>query len=303
MIQTGKTRGVMYVLIASFGFGTMPAMAQRAIAAGASVQTLLAFRVTIAASLIWLYVVSRRPVIQYRLNKNQVIYLLFLGLLSIGIGTFMFESYKFIPGAITSLLTFSYVILVLLIEIMIGREKPNLSKFGSVLLATAGMALVVWAPEGQALFHPLGILFAFLAGLSNALFVIGIGGKAIKGVSSEVVVAYTMLPVAVFNISRALLAQQPLIPLEPNQFSYGLYIALFSTFMAGLFFVKGIKTIGGSNAGLINMTEPFIAYLAGILLMSDVLSLRAVMGGVMIITAIIWLNLIGRKNTVLITRF
>ena len=58
----------------------------------------------------------------------------------------------------------------------------------------------------------------------------------------------------------------------------------------GIFFFKGLKLIGGTNAALLNMTEPVIAYLAGVLLMGDRIELRALLGGALIILAMILLN-------------
>ncbi|MGI6298512.1 MAG: hypothetical protein ACOX1T_04865 [Saccharofermentanales bacterium] len=86
-----------------------------------SSQTLLASRFIVAAGLIWAYVLSRK--LPFRLPGLQILYLLSIGILSIGVGLFLVESYQYIPGVIATLTAFSYVILVVILEILIGREK------------------------------------------------------------------------------------------------------------------------------------------------------------------------------------
>jgi len=260
-----------------------------------SVETILAFRFVVAIILIWMYVFFQK--ISFKLPLKNIVYFLFLGILMIGASTFMYESYKYIPGAIAALLVMLYVVLVVIIEIVIGRDKPRLNKLGCVLLATLGLIAVVWTPEGYTSLNPLGILFGCLAGLCYALYAIGLGGKSTRATKPEIVTAYWLLPVGLFAVVRCLANQQPLLPSNFDQLGYALYLAIVSTFIAGICFVKAVKYIGSGNASLINTTEPLIAYVAGIVLMSDVISWQATFGGILIIGAIVWLNMVDKKKT------
>lgn len=289
-----KKIGLVLVLITSFCYGTMPAVAQRALQSGLSVETILAFRFVVAIILIWMYVLFQK--LPFKLPLKNIGYLLFLGVLTIGTSTFMYESYKYIPGAIASLLVMLYVVLVVIIEIVIGRDKPHLSKLGPVLLASIGLIAVVWTPEGNTSLNPLGIIFACMAGLCYALYAIGLGGIGTRATKPEIVTAYSLLPVGLFSVIRCIANQQPIIPDNFDQWGYALYLAVLSTFIAGICFVKAVKYIGSGNAALINTTEPLIAYVAGIILMSDAISLKATFGGILIIVAIVWLNLADKKE-------
>jgi len=294
-LRSQKSIGIISVLIASFGFGTMPAMAQRAFQAGMSSESLLAFRFIIAVILIWTYVLARR--LPFRVHWQQALRLLSLGVLSIGVGLFLIESYHYIPGGIASLTTFSCFYLIVSMQLLIGRQNAHPRTFGSVLLASAGIIMVVWNPQGSAAFNPLGILLAFLAAFCNACLVVGLGSKKIRGMAPEIVIAYTIIPAVLFNVARGLISRQPLVPGNTAQLGYGLYIAVFSTVLAFLFFFNGVRLIGGSNAALVNMTEPLVAYAAGVLLMSDVISTKALAGGLMVIAAIVWLNINEKHST------
>lgn len=289
-----KKLGLILVLIASFGYGTMPAIAQRGFHAGMSAETMLAFRFIVSIILIWLYVWYKK--IPYKLPVKNVFFLLFLGLLMVGGSTFVYESYKYVPGAIVSLLVNLYVVMVVIIEILIGREKLRISKFGCVALALTGLVIIVWVPEGEVSFQSLGIIFAVLTALCYAFYTIGIGAKSTRETAPELVTAYTLIPPGIFNIVRCMATEQPLLPVGFEQWVYASYIGVISTFVAGLCFIIAVKHIGSGNAALVNTTEPMFAYITGIILMGDVISMRSTLGGVLIVTAIVWLNLINRNS-------
>jgi drug/metabolite transporter (DMT)-like permease len=284
--------GVILVLFTSFGYGTMPAVTQRAFSAGLSVETILASRFTLAVLILWIYLIIKKY--PYKLDKKHILFLLLLGILIVSVSTFLNESYKYVPGAISSLIVSLYVVFVLIIEIIIGREKIIITKIFCVLLASIGL-IIIMLPKDGIFFSPVGILFACIAGISYAFFVLGLGEKRTKNVMSEIVTSYTLLPSAVINILRCFLTEQPIIPESFSQWIYIIYLSFVSTFFAGVCFCKAVKYIGSSNAALINTIEPFIAYLAGIILMSDIISLKAIIGSIFIIVSIVYLNLSERK--------
>jgi len=293
-LRDKKKLGLILVLISSFGYGTMPAIAQKGFQIGMSAETMLAYRYIVSIILIWIYVWYKK--IPSKLPIRNILFLLFLGILMVGGSTFVYESYKYVPGAIVALLVNLYVVLVVIVEILIGREKLKISKFGCVALALTGLITIVWVPEGQVSFHIWGIVFAILTALCYAFYTIGIGEKGTRQTAPEIVTAYTLIPPGVFNIVRCMATDQPLLPVGFEQWAYASYIGVISTFLAGLCFIIAVKHIGSGNAALINTTEPMFAYITGIILMGDLISLRSTFGGVLIVTAIIWLNLINRNN-------
>ncbi len=288
-----KTKGVTLALIASIGYGTMPAATQRAFQAGLSIETVLSSRFFIATIILWSYVLIKK--LPYRLTLRHMISLILLGVLGFVTAILLNESYKFLPGAVASLLFALYVVLVVIIEIAIGRERPTLQKWMCVLAASIGVCAIIWSPEESTAINSIGILLACLAGGTYAIFVIGIGGKRTKATMSEIVTAYTMLPSTAFNIIRCLISGQPVFPVNESQWVCIVYLSLISTFLASVCFCKAIKYIGSSNAALVNTIEPFIAYFVGIVLMSDTISLQASLGGILIVLAVFWLNFAKRS--------
>ncbi len=71
---------------------------------------------------------------------------------------------------------------------------------------------------------------------------------------------------------------------------YIFLLAFLCTFVAAVSFCKGVKYIGSSNAAIFNTLEPVVAYFAGIIIMNDKVSTNAIIGGFLILGAIIYLN-------------
>lgn len=286
--------GLLYVLLASLCFGMMPSVSQIAYNDGLSVETMLAVRFPVALILTWLYIFKKK--IPFKLNKEENIFVALLGIIYVGVAICINESYLYLPGAISSIVVFLYISIVVIIEILVGREKPNLMKILCVTLSLMGLILVIWNPEGSGQFRIMGILFALMGGVLYAVYATGLGGNKVKNILPIVIIGYVLIFPTIFNIARCLLSAEPLLPSGTTQIVPVLLLAVFSTFLGNLWFCKAIKLIGSSDAAIINTMEPLIAFFAGMFLMGDKLGISSIFGGILIILAIILLNISQSKT-------
>ena len=296
-----RLKGIGFILMASLGYGMMPSLTQLAFKSGVSLETMLASRYAIALLITWVYIFARK--IDHRVTKNQFIFLMAMGVIYIGIALFINLSYVYLPGAIASILVFLYVSLVVIIEIIIGREKPNRIKIICVIVSLSGLVLVVWNPAGSNSLSLIGIIFALCGGVCYAVYasILG-GGRAIK-LNSMVLIGYMLILPSIFYPIRCLWVGQPLIWANIEQFSFILLVTVLCTFLSTLWFCNAVKLIGSSTTAIINTMEPVVAYFSGMALMGDMLSKNAIFGGLLIISAILILNIAeGSKEKVTLER-
>jgi len=277
-----------YVLFASLFFSFMPAITQLSFKAGLSVETMLASRYFLTLLIAWSYIYVKK--IDCHIKASQLIFLLMIGVIYIGVAVFINQSYLYLPGAIASMLVFSYVSITLIIAILIGREKPNLIKGVCVLLSLTGILLIAWNPAGTINFSTLGLISVFLAAFFYALYAIFLGDVRLSQIDNILIVGYMLIVPTTFNILRCIVKQEPLFPQSTTQSIYVFLLAVFCTFLTQLWFCKAVKLIGSSNTAIINTIEPVIAYFAGMLLLHDVLAVQAILGGILIVSSIILLN-------------
>ena len=294
-ISRGKnslTAGIAMVLLASLGYGLMPALTQKAFEAGASVETILAGRYIVGCPLMWAFILFRGN--RAGCGAGASIFMILLGAAMFVCSISMNESYKHLPGFIASILVFLYIVIVAAAEILLGREKPRLSRAVCLAMVLLGLIAVVWTPQGGASLRPLGLFMAFAAALSYAVAVMGMGAKRLAEVSAETIMGYLFLVPAAASVIRALAAGQPLLPSGASQAFFIVLLGLWAGCFSPIAFCRAVKIIGASTASIVNTTEPVIAYFAGALIMSDRISWNATAGGAMIVAAILVLNITER---------
>lgn len=290
-----RIKGFIFVMLTCITYGIMPALTQLSYKAGLSVGTMLFGRLTLGAVLIWAAIIIKR--LKFKVNKKHLGFMLLTGCASVVQMVTMSESYRFLPGAIVSLLLFLYVSVVVVIEIIIGREKFNRTRILCLLCSFGGLALVIWTPGQGIQLNGTGIVLVLIAAFFYGLYAIGLGEKRTRALDSEVVIGYMLLPPILFSLVRCIASGEPILPKTSLQAMYIFLLAFFCLFIAAVCFAKGVKYIGSSNAAIFNTLEPVVAYFAGIVLMGDEVSANAVVGGLLILGAIIYLNLEKRLLT------
>lgn len=284
-----RVKGFLFVMLTCLIYGIMPALTQLSYKAGLSVSTMLFGRLALGALLIWTTVIIKR--LEFRVDKKHIGFMLLIGCASVVQMIAMSESYRFLPGAIVSLLMFLYVSVVVVIEIIIGRERFNKTRIFCLLCSFGGLILVVWTPGEGIRLNGTGITLVLIAAFFYGLYAIGLGEKRTRALASEVAVGYMLIPPVFFSLIRCIASGEPILPETSEQAMYIFLLAFFCMFVAAVCFAKGVKYIGSSNAAIFNTMEPVVAYFAGILLMSDKVSANAVIGGILILAAIVYLNL------------
>lgn len=281
-------------MITCLTYGIMPALTQLSYQAGLSVSTMLFGRLSLGAVLIWSVILIRK--LSYKIDKRHLAFMLLTGCASVVQMVTMSESYRFLPGAIVSLLMFLYVSVVVVIEILLGREKFDKKRILCLVCTFGGLILVIWTPGEGIRLNGTGIALILIAAFFYGLYAIGLGEKRTRALPSEVVIGYMLIPPILFSLARCIASGEPLLPQTPEQTMYILLLAFFCLFIAAVCFAKGVKYIGSSNASIFNTMEPVVAYFAGILLMNDKVTANAVIGGLLILGAVVYLNLDKRSS-------
>jgi drug/metabolite transporter (DMT)-like permease len=272
----------------------MPAITQKALAAGAGVGTILAVRYSLGVCLVWLYILARRQ--NFRVGAGNAAFMAAAGFITIILATLMNESYKHLPGFVASVISFMYVVIVVCVEIAIGKEKPYKYRMFCLALVVLGMAGIVWSPGGGSGTSLVGVALAAGTAVMYSAYAMVMGMKKLAPFSAEVVMGYMFLAPLAASVARALAAGEPMFPEGAEQTAYTLLVGLTAGFIAPVAFCQAIKTIGASTAALINTSEPVIAYFAGALIMRDQVPWSATLGGLAILAAILALNIFERRR-------
>lgn len=270
-------------------------LSQKAYNTGLQPETVLTGRYIIGTCLVWIYIfLTKKKVAIGRKN----ILLLFLVGVNIFVCVFcMTSSYYYLPGAIASLIVFSYIILVNIFELLTGRIKPRVILFVCLICTLIGLVLVVYVPSGSHIkLSMTGIILALIAGILYSVWAISMGARTFDSFSPEVMMGFSLIIPAICNIVKCIIAGEPVFPETIEQWVYIGLLGISPGFIAPISFSNAIRLIGPSKASIINTSEPVFAFFAGLLIMGDHLSFNAIIGGILIIVGIFILKLKGGND-------
>lgn len=289
--------GFLCMMVTNLCYGFMPAITQKAFSAGISPQTLLLDRFIVALLLIWGYIYFAKK--DFKVDVSSAgLQIGVLGLLNFGVIVFLTESYKWLPGSVASLLVFTYVSIVIVLEILIRRTQANMKKICCLLMSFLGLILVIYKSGGEIRWQ--GIAFAMLTATCYALYSIGLGGQKIEGINSISLAGWLMLVLTLLNLIRCGISGEPFFISNTTQLIYVLILGFFCSFLGPLCIIAAIKYIGSGNAAINNTLEPVIAYLVGIMLMGELVEIKAIIGGIIILLSIIALNVNFKKSKAMV---
>ena len=277
--------GLIFVLLAGFGFGFLGIFGRYAFQSGLTVGELLTFRFIFASLLLWtgLLIFKREYV---RLPLRQILVSAGLGFFGYAIfSTFYFKSIEGISVPLAALLLFTFPIFVNLGAHFFLKERMTKNQVLSLLLASVGLGILLWGP--LVVNSPVAVFYALIAAVTYAIYVL-VSGKVQKNVaplsSSLYVISATAL--AFFLIHQPTIAR--VSDLNSRQIFIIFGIAVVSTIAPLTLFLAGLQKLSSSKASIVVMIEPVVATVAAFFFLGEQLSTLQLFGAFLVIVALIF---------------
>lgn len=281
---------VALVLLSALGFGSMAIFAKLAYATGITPTMLLTLRFALAvvllAPVVWL---RRLPLPRGRALAGFVV----MGALYTAQSQSYFTALMHASSGLVGLLLYVYPILVTMMAVAFGWEKLDRRTVQLLVVAIVGMAITLGDNlQGQ----PLGIALGLLAAAVYAIYIV-VGGRLTQSVDPLSATLVVMAAAAIGNGLLALAGDSPL-PSGASAWLAISAIALFSTVLAIACFLIGIKHIGPARASIISTLEPVITLCLGVALLGESVSGGQLVGGTMVLAAVVMLSLRPRTSPI-----
>ena len=173
---------------------------------------------------------------------------------------------------------------------LLREGPPGWTWVVSTLLAVAGLVLLVSANLGVE--EPIGMVFALGAGACYAVYtVIGVR-MARDGAAPSAVLA------ASFSIGAVLLL--PAAVTSTWWWSWSgvaavLWLGIVATTVAYLLFGLGLRSLQPGHIATLNLFEPVVATLLGVLVLGEQLGMTGWLGTVLVLVALGLLGIVGRR--------
>jgi len=271
------------VLGSATGFATLAIFAKVAYASGLGTEQTLAFRFLLAAlgMLVLAVVIGQNPL---RLNRKQLVTLLALGgFVYTAQSLTYFVALRSLPASLVVLIAYIYPSLVVLAGWLFLQRSVSRWHWVALAASFGGVAMLV----GGTRFEFSWALVLAIASPTIYTGYILIGERVMSSVPAVAASAVIMSGAAVAFCLLAALNHELGLPRNTNGWAVAAGIALFPTMLAISLFMAGLPRVGAARAALLSTVEPVITVLLAVVLLGDRLSGAQVVGGVLVILAVI----------------
>src|SRR3954447_16096757 len=280
--------GALLCLASAAAFGAMGVFGKLAYDEGVTVGTLLAVRFGIAAVLLWLILAASGRLATVRaLRRRDAATALALGAVgySAQAGAY-FAALDRMDAGLLALLLYSFPVMVMVAAVLLGREAFSARSAGALVVASAGIALVLAGAAGGAL-DPTGTALGLIAAVVYTAYILV--SEPVAGRLDPLVLSTLVVTGAATTLTVGGLAVGDVHPGAVTAAGYGWLaaVAVVSTVGAiGLFFA-GLGRVGPTTASTLPPLAPAVPVVAAAAVFGEVLGPAQVMGGALVLTAAI----------------
>lgn len=236
-----------------------------------------------------------------RVLPRQVPYLAAFGVVGLaGVHYTYFKTISLTNVATAILLEYLAPVIVLVVGVAFMGHRFTWALPAGVALSIGGCALVVGAIGGEGMVvSPAGITW----GLISAVFFAGyslMGSVAATRFSPMTTLVYGLGFASLFWL--LILGPSPIaeIMAEPRTLASVLFVAVVSTVIPFTAFLAALRHIPPTNATIASTVEPFIAGVGAFVLFGESLSALQLLGGLLVVAAIVVVQLPEPKNRTVI---
>ena len=294
--KNNSVKGYLCVVLAALMWASSGTAGKALFEGGMKPFDLVQVRVTLSAILIFLslLVFSRNLL---RIRAKDIPFFVLLGSLAMALvtGSYFYTISK-IQVAAAILIQYLAPIFVAIFSMVFWKERPSFFKIAALFLAFGGCYLVVGGYNIELLqMNRMGIL----GGITSAITFAGyslLGERAMHRYKPWTALFYALA----FSVPTWHLIHPPFTYLTAGftlaQWEWIFYISVVGTILPfGLFFA-GINYMRSTRASITAILEPIFAGFLAFVLLGEKLQLPQMIGGVLVITAIVVLQLQQEQN-------
>jgi drug/metabolite transporter (DMT)-like permease len=281
--------GIALCILSACGFGAMAIFAKEAYADGVSVLTLLALRFPLAAAVFWLIVIARGTA----LPSGRML----LTGLALGAGGYAAEAGLYfgaltrIDASLTSVLLYTYPVLVFLGALALRREHVTARRVGALGLATVGTMLVVLGGHLGAV-DGVGLAMAVAAAVLYAAYVL-VADRVVADVDPFVLAATVTTGASISLVAVGAGSGSLDLTFAAPGWGWIAALALGSTVVGISAFYAGLRIVGPATASILSTVEPVMTVALAMAIYGEALGPSQITGGVLVLGAVVLLQLRG----------
>jgi drug/metabolite transporter (DMT)-like permease len=256
---------------------------------------LVQIRMGSSALLLLLFLALFRPAL-LRIPRDLVAYLLIFGVVGMAAVQFTYLFTISLTNVATAIfLQYLAPVLTALYARVTGRTPLGSTLLICLGLALGGSALLIFGGGTALMVSPLGLATGLISAFCLSFYTV-YGQKGLRRINPWTLLAYGMAAGTLFWVAVDLvLALVGALPpaaqaFAPNMWGFYAYLATLATIVPFGLYLVGLRFIPPTQATITAMLEPVVGGVVAYLLLKEAMAPLQVMGGVLIVAAVILLQ-------------
>ena len=289
-----KAIGMLNGITASVSYGTNPLFALP-LYSYMGVNSVLFYRYFFAVCIyfVWIKFIKKTCL---KISFFEAVILFMLALVFSLSSLTLFGAFNYLASGIACTILFIYPIIVAVLSCIFFKEKITRNILIAILLTTVGIFLL-YNGKADIRLNLKGVLLVLASALFYALYIVGVRNiKPIKHMKADKLSFYVMLfglSVYVYNLKFCTMLQ----PIN-NWFSLLclLGLAVFPTIISLETISVAIKLVGSTITAILGALEPLTAIFFGVLLFNEHLTVKIIVGIILIISGVLFIIFENNKK-------
>ena len=276
--------GVLLIIASAFGFSTLGIFGKLAFEQGLDSQSTLFWRFLFASVLLWTFLLLRG---RQKIELNSLGIAFALGAVGFTVQVLLyFAALEQLAAGLTSLLLYTYTIHVVLLAWLVDREKPSRVALGAMGLAFLGIVL---ATDLSGRVSLLGVAIALFTGFWYAVY-LTYSAKAVRR-ADPLVISGGLFLGATCTLGAILVFRGNIdVPQGLQGWGLILGISTLATVLPVVTLYAGLARLSTTRVSLLSTLEPVFTVAMGVLLLGERLSPVQVVGGALVLSAVVLLQ-------------
>lgn len=204
-------------------------------------------------------------------------------------------AYNFIPAGMAIVLHFTYPVFVLLVSMLLFKEKVTPLKLISLAAAIIGIVLMSSGGfSGEV--RPIGIVLALISGMTYALYFIAGRNAAYSKLDTGVSNIYITGTACLICLLTALIGGKLDLPAD-----WFMWLILFLEALLGYtiglqLLLQGVRLIGSTTASALNTLEPAFASITSMIVFGETMGILKGFGVLLVLLAAVFSIIAVKRN-------
>ena len=279
-------KATLLVIVSACCFGSLTTIVLLTSRAGLPLAAAMFWRYLLGALTLFVLMKLAPPA---QITRRQALRLVLIGGLAQATITYLsLLALDYIPVGPLAFLFYTYPAWLAAISAARGKEPLTLMRIVALVIAMAGIVVMVGTPSAGSL-NPIGVTLALGTAILYALYLPSVA-SAQEGIPALTATFYLVAGVAASFFIAGLVTGELQVPGTLELWGYVAMLSLICTVMAFGALMAGLKVLGPVTTGIVATVEPFFTSLLGAVFLGDQFGLEVLAGGALIAGAVILLQ-------------